>query len=66
MVFSVNGKAQGAAFTDIPDGTYYPAVSLYTRPEQTEGATVVFNFGPDFKYPPPQVLSKPGVDVLVL
>ncbi len=27
------------------EGTYYPAASLYTMPEQEEGATVTFNFG---------------------
>ena len=32
------------------EGTYYPAVSLYTLPEQQEGATVTFNFGAH-KYP---------------
>ena len=30
---------------DIHEGTYYPAVSLFTLPEQAEGATVTFNFG---------------------
>ena len=30
---------------DIHEGTYYPAVSLFTLPEQSEGATVTFNFG---------------------
>ncbi len=55
VAFSLNGQSQGAAFKDIPEGTYYPAVSLYTLPEQTEGVTVAFNFGPEFAYPPPQV-----------
>jgi hypothetical protein len=32
-------------FRDVKEGTYYPAASLYTLPEQTEGATVTFNFG---------------------
>lgn len=30
---------------DFKEGTYYPAASLYTLPEQAEGATVAFNFG---------------------
>ncbi len=30
---------------DVLDGTYYPCASIYTLPEQTEGATVSFNFG---------------------
>ena len=35
----------GCACRDINEGTYYPAASLYTLPEQSEGATVTFNFG---------------------
>ena len=31
---------------DVLEGTYYPCASIYTLPEQTEGATVTFNFGP--------------------
>lgn len=57
ILFTRNGSSQGPAFTDIPEGTYYPAASLFTMPEQSEGATVVFNFGPDFKYPPPEVCA---------
>lgn len=34
-----------AIYRDLTEGTYYPAASLYTLPEQTEGATVTFNFG---------------------
>jgi Set1/Ash2 histone methyltransferase complex subunit ASH2 len=55
VAFSLNGQAQGVAFTDVLEGTYYPAASLYTMPEQTDGVTVAFNFGPDFAFPPPQV-----------
>jgi len=55
VAFSLNGQSQGPAYKDIPEGTYYPAASLYTMPEQTEGVTVAFNFGPHFAYPPPQV-----------
>ncbi|PNH04790.1 Set1/Ash2 histone methyltransferase complex subunit ASH2 [Tetrabaena socialis] len=53
IAFSVNGVPQGVAFRDFHEGTYYPAVSLYTLPEQTDGATVTLNFGPAFQYPPP-------------
>lgn len=30
---------------DINEGTYSPAASIYTLPEQKDGATVTFNFG---------------------
>ncbi|GLC45275.1 hypothetical protein PLESTB_000717800 [Pleodorina starrii] len=54
IAFAVNGVYQGVAFRDFNEGTYYPAVSLYTMPEQQEGATVTVNFGPRFQYPPLQ------------
>ncbi|EIE21563.1 hypothetical protein COCSUDRAFT_48164 [Coccomyxa subellipsoidea C-169] len=57
--FTKNGEFQGAAYRDIFEGTYYPAASLYTLPEQTEGATVTFNFGPDFAFPAPEVEGCP-------
>ena len=50
--FFINGIAYGPAFTDILEGTYYPCASIYTMPEQTEGATVKANFGPIFAHPP--------------
>lgn len=54
--FSVNGVSQGAAFRDIPQGTYYPAVSLYM------GATVRVHFGPDdFRYMSPERLRAEGI-----
>ena len=54
--FSVNGVAQGVAFRDIPQGTYYPAVSLYM------GATVRVHFGPDdFRYMSPERLRAEGI-----
>ena len=40
-----NGKCHGSAYTDINEGTYYPAISLY------KNASVSVNFGPRFKYP---------------
>ncbi|KAF5840474.1 hypothetical protein DUNSADRAFT_16565 [Dunaliella salina] len=60
VAFSLNGQSQGAAYKDIPEGTYYPAASLYTLPEQTEGVTVAFNFGPNFAYAPPQIDGCPA------
>ncbi|KAK9855450.1 hypothetical protein WJX84_005865 [Apatococcus fuscideae] len=53
IVFSCNGKPQGMAFRDVPEGTYYPAASLFTHPDQTAGATVTFNYGPEFAHAPP-------------
>lgn len=50
--FFLNGVHQGVAYTDILEGTYYPAVSLFTLPEQKEGASVQVNFGPEFAFPP--------------
>ncbi|KAM9951548.1 hypothetical protein ACTFIT_002229 [Dictyostelium discoideum] len=49
--FFKNGLSPGPAFTNIGKSFYYPAASLYM------GATVKFNFGPDFKYPPPSHLN---------
>ncbi|KAF5291901.1 hypothetical protein FQR65_LT11385 [Abscondita terminalis] len=46
IVFFKNGICQGVAFTDIYAGNYYPAISIY------KGATVVVNFGPNFKHFP--------------
>mmetsp|Transcript_34989 Transcript_34989/g.77830 ORF Transcript_34989/g.77830 Transcript_34989/m.77830 type:complete len:356 (+) Transcript_34989:227-1294(+) len=60
VMFTVNGVPQGKAYEDILEGTYYPAVSLYTLPDQAEGATATFNFGPDFTYPPPEVERLPA------
>ncbi|KAK9826245.1 hypothetical protein WJX74_002181 [Apatococcus lobatus] len=55
IAFSLNGKPQGIAYRDIPEGTYCPAASIFTHPDQTAGATLTFNFGPDFAYAPPQL-----------
>lgn len=60
VAFTRNGVYQGVAYEDILEGTYYPSASLYTLPEQAEGAEVTFNFGPDFKHPLPQVEGLPG------
>jgi hypothetical protein len=59
VAFTKNGALQGVAFSDICEGTYYPAASLYTRHRQAEGATVTFNFGPEFKHAPPRVEGWP-------
>jgi len=40
------GKREGGVAFSIPDGVYYPAISLYM------GATVKVNFGPHFIHPP--------------
>lgn len=60
VAFARNGVCQGVAFQDIPDGTYYPAASLFTLPSQTQGASVTFNFGPNFAFPPPEVPGCPA------
>ena len=44
--FFVNGESQGRTFIDsIKEGTYYPAISLYTHARQVEAAQVKVNFG---------------------
>jgi Set1/Ash2 histone methyltransferase complex subunit ASH2 len=60
VAFARNGALQGVAFRDVLEGTYYPAASVYTRHSQAEGATVTFNFGPDFKHAPPRVGGWPA------
>eukprot|EP01026_Neomeris_dumetosa_P067491 TRINITY_DN6583_c0_g1_i3.p1 TRINITY_DN6583_c0_g1~~TRINITY_DN6583_c0_g1_i3.p1 ORF type:complete len:381 (-),score=58.62 TRINITY_DN6583_c0_g1_i3:332-1474(-) len=52
VAFYKNGEYQGKAFTDIFEGTYYAAVSMFTMPEQVEGASLRINVGPEFKFPP--------------
>lgn len=52
MMMYKNGKCAGVAFSDIFEGTYYPAISLY------KNTTVTANFGPKFKYPPKGVEYK--------
>jgi hypothetical protein len=51
---SVNskGKKDGAVAFYVPDGVYYPAVSLYM------GASVKLNFGPHFIFPPRKTYHK--------
>lgn len=51
VAFRKNGEWQGVAYRDISNGRYFPAVSVFTLPEQLDGAAVSANFGPDFAYP---------------
>jgi Set1/Ash2 histone methyltransferase complex subunit ASH2 len=46
FVISKGKREGGAAFEDIADGTYYPAISVFL------GGTVRANFGPHFVYNP--------------
>ena len=45
VAFAVNGVPQGRAYVDLLEGTYFPAVSLYTHPRQAEPARVTVAFG---------------------
>lgn len=58
---------QGAAFKDIPEGTYYAAASLFTAPKPDKMASATFNFGPEFKFGPPKdqdlPTAKPFCDI---
>jgi Set1/Ash2 histone methyltransferase complex subunit ASH2 len=62
LAFTRNGVLQGVAIRDLLEGTYFPTASLYTLPQQKEGATVTFNFGPDFKFPPPSIEGCPAAE----
>ena len=54
VAFWVNGEAQGVAFRDVLEGTYYPSLSMFTHVHQPEPATVTVNFGEQpFAFPPP-------------
>ncbi|XP_013078808.1 set1/Ash2 histone methyltransferase complex subunit ASH2-like isoform X1 [Biomphalaria glabrata] len=46
MIMYKNGQSAGVAFSDVFEGLYYPALSLF------KNASVTANFGPKFKYPP--------------
>lgn len=56
ITFYKNGINQGTAFEDIYEGTYFPGGSLY------KNATVTFNFGPSFRYPPKDLTYQPLSD----
>lgn len=51
FVISKGKREGGAAFSPIPDGVYYPAISLYMA------ASVKMNPGPHFIYPPRKLPS---------
>ncbi|KAF9592788.1 hypothetical protein IFM89_017358 [Coptis chinensis] len=56
--FFRNGIYQGVAFKDLYGGSYYPAASMYTLPDQPN-CLVKFNFGPDFEYFPKDLQGRP-------
>ena len=59
--FFVNGQSQGRTFIDaIKEGTYYPAISLYTHARQFEAAQVKVNFGSTPFIHPPQQFTLEG------
>ena len=49
----MNGQPQGTAFEDIWAEVYYPAASLF------KAASVTFNFGPTFDFPPADCDARP-------
>lgn len=53
--------AQGKAYEGLREGTYYPAISLYTdRRQQQATAAVTANFGDSpFAFPPPTLEGCP-------
>nr|KAJ3421368.1 Set1/Ash2 histone methyltransferase complex subunit ASH2 [Polyrhizophydium stewartii] len=57
--FFKNGRPLGAAFRDLYQGKYHPAVSLFG------GAAVSINFGPKFAFSPPEG-AKPFSEVVSL
>lgn len=46
FILTKGKRTGGEAFTDLDEGVYYPAVSLYL------GGSIRANFGPHFVYPP--------------
>nr|CDS27865.1 set1:ash2 histone methyltransferase complex [Hymenolepis microstoma] len=48
ITFYRNGECLGTAFRDIYAGVYFPTISIY------KSASVAVNFGPDFRFPPPE------------
>jgi len=54
--FSRNGRPLGKAYEDIREGTYYPAISIFTGTNQIEPASVSVEFGDcGLKYQLPNV-----------
>ncbi|EDV22602.1 uncharacterized protein TRIADDRAFT_58997 [Trichoplax adhaerens] len=60
IILYKNGIRQGVAWENIFEGTYYPAVSIY------KFAQVTLNFGPNFKFPPPDVEYQPISDLATI
>jgi len=58
--FFKNGIDQGVAFSNIYEGKYYAAGSLYG------GGYVKFNFGPNFKFPPKDIECAPMCELAKL
>lgn len=56
--FYKNGQFLGVAFEDIYEGFYYPSISLY------KNCTVTANFGPEFRFPPPQQIDDTGCKLI--
>ncbi|CAH1725860.1 set1/Ash2 histone methyltransferase complex subunit ASH2 [Aphis gossypii] len=48
IIYYKNGECFNESAVDLYDGKYFPTVSLY------KNCTLSLNFGPNFKYPPPQ------------
>lgn len=48
IIYYKNGKCLNESAVDLYEGKYFPTVSIY------KNCTLSLNFGPDFKYPPPQ------------
>lgn len=48
IIYYKNGECLNKAAVDLYDGKYFPTVSLF------KNCVLSVNFGPDFKYPPPQ------------
>ena len=53
--FITKGRREGGIAFTVPDGMYYPAISLYM------GASVQVNFGPNFIYPPRKLPAPSGM-----
>mmetsp|Transcript_38893 Transcript_38893/g.94159 ORF Transcript_38893/g.94159 Transcript_38893/m.94159 type:complete len:413 (+) Transcript_38893:153-1391(+) len=53
--FITKGRREGGIAFTVPDGMYYPAISLYM------GASVQVNFGPNFIYPPRKLPAPAGM-----
>jgi Set1/Ash2 histone methyltransferase complex subunit ASH2 len=62
IIYYKNGECLNESAVDLYDGKYFPTVSLY------KNCTLSVNFGPNFKYPPPQTndLKYKGVCIQLL